>query len=103
MAPDRQTAMGAFVLGGFVLGLGAIVLFGNFRLFNPDDVRRGGVPGLDQRPVRWRAGDVSRRAGGAVDSIGIEFIRRPRLPISLSPSAGARTRAVRTTTTPDQI
>ena len=32
---DRQTAIGAFVFGGLVLALGAIILFGNFRLFNP--------------------------------------------------------------------
>ena len=63
MILDRQTAIGAFVFGGFILALGAVILFGNFRLFNPTVAGGGYLPGFGQRPVRWRSCDVSRGTG----------------------------------------
>jgi paraquat-inducible protein B len=73
MAADRQTAIGAFVRGGIVLGVGAIVPFGNFRLFTPTKraaaVFQGSVSGLPiGAPVRFRGVRV-----GGVDSITIQF------------------------------
>jgi phospholipid/cholesterol/gamma-HCH transport system substrate-binding protein len=73
MNPNRQTVVGAFVLGGIVLGLAAIVLFGNLNLFNPSVraaiVFRDSIAGLSVgAPVTFRGVRV-----GAVESIGIEF------------------------------
>jgi paraquat-inducible protein B len=73
MNPNRQTAVGAFVLGGIVLGLAAIVLFGNLNLFNPSVraaiVFQDSIAGLSVgAPVTFRGVRV-----GAVESIGIEF------------------------------
>jgi len=73
MAADRQTAVGAFVLGGIVLALGAILLFGKFHIFNP--TRRAAVVFQDSisglsvgSPVTFRGVAV-----GTVESIAIEF------------------------------
>ena len=73
MIPDRQTAIGAFVFGGFILALGAIILFGNFRLFNPTVraaiVFQGSVSGLSVgAPVTFRGVRV-----GAVVGILLQF------------------------------
>jgi paraquat-inducible protein B len=73
MNANRQTAVGAFVLGGIVLALTAIVLFGNFSLFNPSVraaiVFQNSIAGLSVgAPVTFRGVRV-----GAVESIGIEF------------------------------
>jgi paraquat-inducible protein B len=70
---DGQTAVGAFVLGGIVLALAAIVMFGNLRIFNPSDVAavvfEDSIAGLSVgAPVTFRGVRV-----GAVESIGIEF------------------------------
>jgi paraquat-inducible protein B len=70
---DRQTAIGAFVFGGVVLALGAVVLFGNFRLFSPTTraavVFQGSISGLSVgAPVTFRGVRV-----GAVESIVLQF------------------------------
>jgi paraquat-inducible protein B len=70
---DRQTAIGAFVFGGLVLALGAVVLFGNFRLFSPTTraavVFQGSISGLSVgAPVTFRGVRV-----GAVESIVLQF------------------------------
>ncbi len=73
MAADRQAAVGAFVLGGTVLALGAIVLFGKFNIFNPTlraaVVFQDSISGLSVgAPVTFRGVRV-----GAVNSIAIQF------------------------------
>ena len=73
MNANKQTAVGAFVLGGIVLALAAIVMFGNFGLFNPSIraavVFQNSINGLAVgAPVTFRGVRV-----GAVESIGIEF------------------------------
>jgi paraquat-inducible protein B len=73
MNPNRQTAVGAFVLGGIILGLTAVVLFGNLNLFNPSVraaiVFQDSIAGLSVgAPVTFRGVRV-----GAVESIGIEL------------------------------
>jgi paraquat-inducible protein B len=73
MRADGQTAVGAFVLGGIVLALAAIVMFGNFSIFNPSVqaavVFEGSIAGLSVgAPVTFRGVRV-----GAVESISIEF------------------------------
>jgi paraquat-inducible protein B len=73
MRADGQTAVGAFVLGGIVLALAAIVMFGKFSIFNPSDlaavVFEDSIAGLSVgAPVTFRGVRV-----GAVESIGIEF------------------------------
>jgi len=83
MNGGRQTAVGAFVLGGIVLALGAIVLFGNFNLFHPavraSVVFRDSIAGLAVgAPVTFRGVRV-----GAVDSIKIEF--DPQTAVALIP------------------
>jgi paraquat-inducible protein B len=67
-----QAVVGAFALGGIVLGLAAIVMFGNLSLFNPTQqaavVFEGSIAGLSVgAPVTFRGVRV-----GAVDGIGIE-------------------------------
>ncbi len=73
MAADRQTAVGAFVLGGTVLALSAIVLFGKFNIFGTTTravvVFQDSISGLSiGAPVTFRGVRV-----GAVDSIVIQF------------------------------
>ncbi len=73
MRADGQTAVGAFVLGGIVLALAAILMFGKFNIFNPSDlaaiVFEDSIAGLSVgAPVTFRGVRV-----GAVESIGIEF------------------------------
>jgi phospholipid/cholesterol/gamma-HCH transport system substrate-binding protein len=88
---DRQTAIGAFVLGGIVLGLGAIVLFGNLRLWSPTTraavVFEGSVSGLSiGAPVTFRGVRV-----GAVDGIVIQYDARAQtalIPVALQLEPG---------------
>jgi paraquat-inducible protein B len=73
MRADRQTTVGAFVLGGIILALAAVVLFGKFNLFNPSTraviVFQDSIGGLSVgAPVTFRGVRV-----GAVENIGIEF------------------------------
>lgn len=70
---SRQTAIGAFVLGGIGLTLAGIVLFGKSHLFSPTVraavVFQGSVSGLTVgAPVNFRGVRV-----GAVESITVEF------------------------------
>jgi paraquat-inducible protein B len=83
---DRQAAIGAFVLGGIVLGLGAIVLFGNFHPFqqitNAAVVFEGSISGLSVgAPVTFRGVRV-----GAVERIVIQYEpsnRTAYIPVTL--------------------
>ena len=73
MNANRQTAIGAFVFGGLVLALMTVVLFGNFRLFNPIDraaiIFQGSISGLTVgAPVTFRGVRV-----GAVQNITLQF------------------------------
>jgi paraquat-inducible protein B len=78
MAAERQTAIGVFVFGGLVLGLAAIVLFGNFRPFSPTTravvVFQGSISGLSVgAPVTFRGVRV-----GAVETISLVFDPKTR-------------------------
>ena len=69
----KQTVIGAFVFGGLLLAIGAIVLFDNFRLFSPTMraavVFQGSISGLSVgAPVTFRGVRV-----GAVESIVLQF------------------------------
>ncbi len=73
MTAGRQTAVGAFVLGGAVLAVGAFVLFGKLHIFSPVTraavVFQDSIAGLSVgSPVTFRGVRV-----GAVDSIAIQF------------------------------
>ncbi|HBK07757.1 MAG TPA: MCE family protein [Acetobacteraceae bacterium] len=73
MKASTQAWVGAFVLGGIALALGAIILFGNLNLFNPSIkaavVFQDSIAGLAVgAPVTFRGVRV-----GAVETIGIEF------------------------------
>ena len=73
MRGSGQTVFGAFVLGGIVLALSAIVLFGKFNFFNPAIraavVFEDSIAGLSVgAPVTFRGVRV-----GAVESIAIQF------------------------------
>ncbi|WP_158920981.1 MlaD family protein [Acidisphaera sp. S103] len=79
MNANRQTAVGAFVLGGLVLGLAAIVMFGKFNLFNPSIraavIFQNSIAGLSVgAPVTFRGVRV-----GAVDGIGIQYDTKTRI------------------------
>jgi paraquat-inducible protein B len=68
-----QAVVGGFVLGGIVLALSAVVLFGKFSLFNPAVqaavVFQGSIKGLSVgAPVTFRGVGV-----GAVESVAIDF------------------------------
>ena len=73
---NRQTVVGAFVLGGIVLALGAIILFGQFNFFT-EPVRavvilQGSASGLSiGAPVTFRGVPV-----GSVSNIELTFDRR---------------------------
>ena len=91
MSANRQTAVGAFVLGGIVLGLGAIVLFGKFSLFNPSVraaiVFQDSIAGLSVgAPVTFRGVRV-----GAVERIAIKFDPKTRvayIPVTVTLEPG---------------
>ena len=73
MTVNGQAAVGAFVLGGAVLAVGAAVLFGKFNVFNPPlraaVVFQDSISGLSVgSPVTFRGVRV-----GAVESILIQF------------------------------
>ncbi|CAI3943382.1 MULTISPECIES: MlaD family protein [Commensalibacter] len=73
MAITKQTSIGAFVLGGIILALAAIILFGNFNLFSSKKqaivVFPGSVTGLSiGAPVNFRGVQV-----GTVNSITLQF------------------------------
>jgi paraquat-inducible protein B len=73
MKANGQTAVGAFVLGGIVLALAAVVLFGKLNMFHPSVraavVFEGSIAGLSVgASVTFRGVRV-----GAVENIGIEF------------------------------
>jgi paraquat-inducible protein B len=68
-----QTTVGAFVLGGIILAVGAIVFFGQFNFFNPTIraviVFQDSIAGLSiGSPVTFRGVPV-----GSVERIGIQF------------------------------
>jgi paraquat-inducible protein B len=73
MTLDRNTAVGAFVLGGIGLAVAAAVMFGNFHPFSPAIraavVFKGSIGGLAVgSPVTFRGVPI-----GAVESISIEY------------------------------
>ncbi len=73
MAAERQTVIGTFVFGGFVLALAAIILFGNFRLFSSTTraavVFQGSISGLSVgAPVTFRGVRI-----GSVQNIMLQF------------------------------
>ena len=73
MTDGRQVAVGGFVLGGTVLVLGAVVLFGKFSLFHPPlraaVVFEDSISGLSVgSPVTFRGVRV-----GAVQGIALQF------------------------------
>jgi paraquat-inducible protein B len=81
MTAGRQAAVGAFVLGGTALAFGAVVLFGNFSLFNPAVraavVFQDSVNGLSVgASVTFRGVRV-----GAVESITLQFDPRTRVAV----------------------
>jgi paraquat-inducible protein B len=84
--PDRQTTIGAFVLGGIVLGLGAIIFFGNLRLWTMTTraavVFEQSISGLSiGAPVTFRGVRV-----GTVESIVIQYdakAERALIPVTL--------------------
>jgi paraquat-inducible protein B len=83
MKPGAQAIVGGFVLGGIALMLAAVVLFGNFSLFNPSVqaavVFQGSIAGLSVgAPVTFRGVRV-----GAVESVGIEF--EPKTQVAYIP------------------
>ncbi len=70
---NRNTLVGAFVLGGLILGVAAAVLFGSFNIFSPSIravvVFQDSIAGLSiGSPVTFRGVPL-----GAVDGIGIEY------------------------------
>jgi paraquat-inducible protein B len=73
MRTESHATVGAFVLGGILLVLAAIILFGKFNLFNPSIqaavIFQDSINGLSVgAPVTFRGVRV-----GAVESISIEF------------------------------
>ncbi|HEY0181403.1 MAG TPA: MlaD family protein [Rhodopila sp.] len=92
----RNTAVGAFVLGGLALGMAAVILFGKFNLFNPPTratvVFQDSIAGLAVgSPVTFRGVRV-----GAVDTIQILFDPNSQtafipVTVSLEPSAAHAT------------
>ncbi|GAA4485400.1 MlaD family protein [Gluconacetobacter asukensis] len=73
---NRETIVGAFVVGGVALGMGALIFFGNFNLFSPTRqatvVFQGSTSGLSiGASVTFRGVRV-----GAVDSISITYDAR---------------------------
>ncbi len=82
----RTTAIGAFVLGGFIIAVGSIILFGKINLFSPTSrvviVFQDSISGLAiGAPVTFRGVRV-----GAVESIAVEFDTKTQkafIPITL--------------------
>jgi len=86
LAVERQTTIGAFVFGGFVLALMAIILFGNFRLFSSTTraavVFQGSISGLAVgAPVTFRGVRI-----GSVQSTVLQYDARTRaafIPVTI--------------------
>jgi len=86
MGARRQTVIGAFVFGGFVLAMIAVILFGNFRLFSSTKqaavVFKGSISGLAVgAPVTFRGVRL-----GAVQSIVLQFDPQTRtayIPVTI--------------------
>jgi len=86
LAVERQTTIGAFVFGGIVLALAAIILFGNFRLFSSTTraavVFQGSISGLAVgAPVTFRGVRI-----GSVQSTVLQFDSQTRtayIPVTL--------------------
>lgn len=86
MAVERQSAIGAFVFGGLVLALAAVILFGNFRLFSSTRravvVFQGSISGLSVgAPVTFRGVRI-----GAVQNIVLQYDARTRtayIPVTI--------------------
>jgi paraquat-inducible protein B len=83
MSARGQATVGAFVLGGLLLALGAVIFFGKFNVFNPAIraviVFQDSIAGLSVgSPVTFRGVPI-----GSVESIAIEF--DPRSSIALIP------------------
>ena len=79
MNAGRQTALGAFVLGGAALAIAAVLLFGKLHLFTKVKVAavvfQDSIAGLSVgSPVTFRGVRV-----GAVRSIGIQFDQKTRI------------------------
>lgn len=99
MKPNSQTAVGAFVLGGIVLALAAIVLFGKFNLFNPSVralvVFENSIAGLSVgAPVTFRGVRV-----GSVQSLAIEFDPKTNvadIPVTLALEPGRAVMSAKT-------
>jgi paraquat-inducible protein B len=81
------TVVGAFVVGGIILAVAAIVLFGNIRIFNPTTsavvIFQGDVNGLSVgSPATFRGVQV-----GSVTSVKIEFDPKTQIayiPVTLA-------------------
>jgi len=86
LAAARQTIIGAFVFGGFLLALLAIILFGNFRLFSSTTrvavVFQGSISGLSAgAPVTFRGVRI-----GNVQSTVLQFDAQTRtayIPVTM--------------------
>ncbi|PPQ29944.1 MlaD family protein [Rhodopila globiformis] len=83
MSARGQATVGAFVLGGLLLALGAVIFFGKFNIFNPAIraviVFQDSIAGLSVgSPVTFRGVPI-----GSVESIAIQF--DPRNNIALIP------------------
>jgi paraquat-inducible protein B len=91
MNANRQAVVGAFVLGGVVLALTAVVLFGKFNLFNPGVraavIFQDSIAGLSiGAPVTFRGVRI-----GAVDGIGIQYDTKTRIayiPVTVTIETG---------------
>ena len=92
MTDVRRAAVGAFVLGGTVLVLGAVVLFGRFSLFHPplhaEVVFEDSISGLSVgSPVTFRGVRV-----GALDGIALRFdpaTHAATIPVTVQLDAGS--------------
>lgn len=86
LAVERQTTIGAFVFGGFVLAVVAVILFGNFRLFSSTTraavVFQGSISGLAVgAPVTFRGVRI-----GSVQSTVLQFDSQTRtafIPVTI--------------------
>jgi paraquat-inducible protein B len=91
MSGMKQAAVGAFVLGGFILGLAAVVLFGKFNLLHPGVraaiIFQDSIAGLSVgAPVTFRGVRI-----GAVDTIGIQYDTKTRvayIPVTITIETG---------------
>ncbi|ACI51013.1 Mammalian cell entry related domain protein [Gluconacetobacter diazotrophicus PA1 5] len=88
---NKETAVGAFVIGGVALGMAALVFFGNFNIFSSTKqavvVFQGSTSGLSiGAPVTFRGVRV-----GAVDGISITYDARTHgayIPVTIEVQPG---------------